>query len=293
MSSITNNVDLNINSSLSDSQEQTISNIKNLQQIETDLYNSLENSLSTNSLSNEEKENIINKINEVSVMRTNLFNSLTTSYSFYETNLTTSQNVLNDQIIALNAVNSQLNSLKNKMKLIIEKNTNKRRLIEINTYYSKEYNAYSQVMKYILFICVPILILSILSNKNILPDNIYNLLVIIILVVGIIVIIRKLWDIAIRDSINFDEYNWHFNPSDYTSSTSTSSSSNSSSSTTTTTTSPCVGAACCSTTQLYDDTLNLCVPIPTSSSSQTIMPDDGTTFVATTSSTTNVSSSTS
>ena len=174
-----NNVSLDM-SSLSDSEEQTIANIENLQKIETDLYNTLENNLNNNILTQEEQENIINKINEVSTMRINLFNSLTSSYSFYQSNVSSSNSVLNNQIASLNIANEQLNSLKIRLNKIMNKNINNRRLIEINTYYGKQYDAYSSVMKYILIICVPILILSILSNKNIIPENIYSLLVIII-----------------------------------------------------------------------------------------------------------------
>ena len=177
-----NNVSLDM-SSLSDSEEQTIANIENLQKIETDLYNTLENNLNNNILTQEEQENIINKINEVSTMRINLFNSLTSSYSFYQSNVSSSNSVLNNQIASLNIANEQLNSLKIRLNKIMNKNINNRRLIEINTYYGKQYDAYSSVMKYILIICVPILILSILSNKNIIPENIYSLLVIIILVI--------------------------------------------------------------------------------------------------------------
>jgi len=268
-----NNVSLDM-SSLSDSEEQTIANIQNLQQIETDLYNTLENNLNNNMLTQEEQENIINKINEVSTMRINLFNTLTSSYSFYQSNVTSSNSVLNNQIMALNIANEQLNSLKTRLNKIMNKNINNRRLIEINTYYGKQYDAYSSVMKYILYICVPILILSILSNKNIIPENIYNLLVIIILIIGFIIVIRKVADISLRDNMNFDEYQWSFNPS-FTpgSSTNTNASTDTSSKS-----NLCVGALCCSDVEMFDDSLNLCVPMQQSNSSYSIQPSSSSPF---------------
>jgi hypothetical protein len=258
-----NNVPLDM-SSLSDSEEQTVSNIQNLQQIETDLYNTLENNLNNNMLTQQQQENIINKINEVSTMRLNLFNTLTSSYSFYQSNLTSSNSVLNNQITALNIANQQLNSLKIRLDKLMNKNINNRRLIEINTYYGKQYDAYSSVMKYILIICVPILILSILSSKNIIPENIYNLLVIIILIIGFVIVIRKVSDISLRDKMNFDEYEWSFNPSFTPGSSKIKDASNTSSSSTS---NLCVGALCCNDAEMFDETLNLCVPIQQSNNS--------------------------
>lgn len=272
--SLNNSINLNT-STLTDSEEQTISNIQNLQEIETGLYNTLESNLTNGMLTEEEQQNIINKINEVSTMRINLYNSLTSSYSFYQTNVASARNVLNNQLTALNIANQQLNSLKNRMNYIVSKNQNKRRLIQINTYYGKQYDAYSSVMKYILLICVPILILSLLSSKDFIPENIYNFLVIIILVIGFIILIRKIWDIYLRDTMNFDEYQWPFKPSFTPGSGSTSTTST----TTTTSTTPCVGSLCCSDTEMYDQTLNQCIPIPaTSTTSQVVATDAGTIF---------------
>jgi len=174
------NSNINLNNNLSETEEQTIENIKKLQNIELDLYKSLETNLNNNVLTEQEKENMVNKINEVSIIRINLFNSLISTYSFYENNVLTSQTVLNNQITALKLADDQLKYLKIRMNEILGENKTNRRLIQINTYYGKQYDAYASVMKYILLFCIPILILSILANKKIIPENIYNGLVIFI-----------------------------------------------------------------------------------------------------------------
>jgi len=263
--SINSNINLNtqvLDNNLSETQEQTIENIKKLQNIELDLYKSLETNLNNNILTEQEKENMINKINEVSIIRINLFNSLISTYSFYENNVLTSQTVLNNQITALKLADDELKFLKIRMNEILGENKKNRRLIQINTYYGKQYDAYASVMKYILLFCIPILILSILANKKIIPENIYNGLVIFILVISFIIIIFKLWDISLRDNMNFDEYNWRFTPPKTTNSTV--SRTDTTSSTRTTNEEPCVGSLCCSSSQTYNETLNLCVPIPIS-----------------------------
>jgi hypothetical protein len=201
-------------------------------------------------------------------MRINLFESLTSSYSFYETNLTNSNNVLNNQIVALKIANEQLNTLKKRMKLVMDKNANKRRLIQINTYYGKQYDAYSQVMKYIFIVTLILLVLTVFANKEWIPRNIYTFLVILILFIGFIYIISKVWDIYLRDNMNFDEYNWNFSPSFSSSTLSSLSSSTSSSSTSSSSVQnslTCVGSACCSSSELFDESQNLCVPTPSNS----------------------------
>jgi hypothetical protein len=263
--SINSNINLNtqvLDNNLSETQEQTIENIKKLQNIELDLYKSLETNLNNNILTEQEKENMINKINEVSIIRINLFNSLISTYSFYENNVLTSQTVLNNQITALKLADDELKFLKIRMNEILGENKKNRRLIQINTYYGKQYDAYASVMKYILLFCIPILILSILANKKIIPENIYNGLVIFILVISFIIIIFKLWDISLRDNMNFDEYNWRFTPPKTTNSKV--SRTDTTSSTRTTNEEPCVGSLCCSSSQTYNETLNLCVPMPIS-----------------------------
>jgi hypothetical protein len=258
------NSNINLNNNLSETEEQTIENIKKLQNIELDLYKSLETNLNNNVLTEQEKENMVNKINEVSIIRINLFNSLISTYSFYENNVLTSQTVLNNQITALKLADDQLKYLKIRMNEILGENKTNRRLIQINTYYGKQYDAYASVMKYILLFCIPILILSILANKKIIPENIYNGLVIFILVISFIIIIYKLWDISLRDNMNFDEYNWRFTPPTDTNSTTSRIDTTTSSSTTNEEVEPCVGSLCCSSSQIYNETLNLCIPMPVS-----------------------------
>ena len=70
---MTDNSDL---STMEERNEQTLSDIKNLQQIEQELYNSLETSANNNSLTEDQKTQMINKINQISQMRINLYANL-------------------------------------------------------------------------------------------------------------------------------------------------------------------------------------------------------------------------
>ena len=103
---------------------------------------------------------------------------------------------------------------------------------------------------------VPILILAILHNKGILPTNFYYILIAIIALIGGIFIWRIVFSIVLRDRMNYQAYDWYFDPSTAPTSTTTS------------TKDPweisskfggCVGDACCSDGLVYDSSLNQCI----------------------------------
>ena len=240
--------------SLQERNQQVLNNISQLQTQEKALYDSLEDV----SLSTEQKQQIINRINEISQMRMNLYAGLKDMYSYYQQNVSASRSTLGQSIAAVDVLENELNQAKIRMNLIEDQKYNKLRLVEINTYFGKRYNAHSKLMKTIVFICIPVIILAVLANKGILPSNIYKLLVVIILVVGAILIGLQLIDMSNRDDMNWDEYNWYFDkskaPSDTTEGTA--------SDPWGTASVVCVGSACCYDGSTYDDQKNICVPNP-------------------------------
>ena len=68
-------------------------------------------------------------------------------------------------------------------------------------------------MKIIIILCIPLLILAILTKKNVISGNIGVILTGIIIAIGLLFVFRKIYDITMRDNMNFDEYNWFFDPS--------------------------------------------------------------------------------
>ena len=239
--------------SLQERNQQVLNSISQLQTQEKDLYSSLEDV----NLTSEQKKMIINRINEISQIRINLYSGLKDMFSFFKNNVSTSRDTLGQTMEAVDILENELNQSKKKINLIEDQKNNKLRLVQINTYFGKRYNAHSKLMKTIVILCIPILILSILANNGILPSNIYGLLVIIILVIGCIIISLQLIDISNRSNMNWDEYAWYFNEDDApTDSTDGSSSSDPWGSITRT----CVGEDCCYDGSTYDSERNICVP---------------------------------
>jgi len=253
---------------ISQNNEQILNDIQSLQQMEQNLFNSLE----TNpNLSSQQQQQIVEKMNQLSTMRINLYQTLNGVNNFFQNALQSSVGTLKEQTIAISIVESELNESKKRLKLLENDKNDKIRLVEINNYYGDKYQEHSQMMKIIIFTLVPIIILAILYNKRILPQNIYYGLVSFITVIGLFFGIRCYVSILMRDTMNYQEYDWYFDaataPGPPTSTSSSDPWKSSGGGT-------CVGEYCCSSNATYDASLNICVlnstssiSIPTSASS--------------------------
>jgi hypothetical protein len=118
-------------------------------------------------------------------------------------------------------------------------------------------------MKIVVFTLIPVIVLTILNKKSILPNMIYYILLVIVSLIGAFFFWNRFASIIMRDNMNYQEYNWYFDPN------STTTTSNS------TTTDPwagesssygtCVGDSCCSPGLTYDASMNQCVSATTES----------------------------
>ena len=158
-----------------------------------------------------EQEKIIQKINELSEMRISLFKNMTNMYGNMQDNVANSRTDLVDQMTVVGVVEGELDNAKANLNKLTNAKNNKMRMTEINTYYGKRYSAHAGVMKILIMICIPLLILAILKKKSLIPSRIANGVSGFIIIVGAIILIRRIWDLSRRDNMNYDEYNWVFN----------------------------------------------------------------------------------
>ena len=192
---------------LTERRDQIIEHIRQLQRIEQDLTNQL----NVVGLTDADRLSILTKINEISQMRIDLYRIINDMYSYYQDNVSHTRDILSDQLAAIAIIETELNDNRKRLNMLNEQKNNKVKLVQINTYYGKYYNAHKQIMVTIFIICLPILILTILGNMGILPNNLYALLIMIIIIIGSISIGYQIIDLSNRDNMNFDEYNWKFN----------------------------------------------------------------------------------
>jgi len=238
----------------SNNNEEILDDIQKLQEMEQTLFNNLE---TNTNLSRQQKEEIVDKINQLSTMRINLYNTLSGINNFSQNALATSIGSLMEQTSAIGVIENELNRSKARLELLEVEKNNKIRLVQINEYYGEKYNEHANLMKIIIFTLIPIIIITILFNKNILPSNIYYILLIIIGFIGGFCFWWRYASIILRDNMNYNEYDWGFNPA--SAPTSTTSGSDSDPWVSNIKLGTCVGEFCCADDQMYDTNLNKCV----------------------------------
>lgn len=141
-----------------------------------------------------------------------------------------------------------------------EDNSNKRRMAQINTYYTRNYEANTEVMKNIIFISVALIILAILRNKELIPSSISTLGIIFVLMLGGVVIGSQVFDIIRRNDHDFDKYDWTFNEKEQNDKkfiqTDTANLSELGMGM-----APCFGSSCCDSGTRWDETTKKCIPL--------------------------------
>lgn len=185
-----------------------IGDIQNLQNIELDLYDTLEKGVANNTLTAAEKRTIIDQINKVSDMRVKMFANLNNLNQHYQGSVASGGSVIQNQITALNIVETELQQSADTLKLLNNDKNNMQRMVEINTYYGEKYADHKSIMKTVVFFCIPIILLTILANMGFLPRSIYAFLLIILCVAAIVIVGAKLVKSLSHDNMNYQEYVW-------------------------------------------------------------------------------------
>lgn len=233
--------------------EQILNDIKSLQRMEQQLFNKLE---STPNLSTKEQKPIIDKMNQLSNMRINLYKTLSGINQYHGSALESSIDTLKEQRVAVGIVEKELNRAKSRLQLLEEEKNNQIRLVEINNYYGEKYEEHTQLMKIVIFTLIPVILFAYLNNANILPNVIYYILLTIVGFIGAYYFWLRFNSIVMRDNMNYQTYDWQFNPTEAPKGNSSVS------------VDPwdrgvnmgtCIGSSCCSSDMVYDDTIDKCV----------------------------------
>ena len=243
---------MSVQPNVAQNNEQILSDIQSLQIMEQKLFNNLE---TNTSLTYQQQQQIVEKMNQLSTMRINLYQTLSGVNNFFEGALTSSIGTLKEQAVAIGIVEIELNKAKKRLELLESEKNNKIRLIEINDYYGDKYAEHSQLMKIIIFTLIPVIIFAFLNNKGLLPNSIYYILVVIISIIGAYFIWKRFASIIMRDNMNYQEYNWYFDPNSAPTSTS---GNNNDPWLSQSMPGTCVGRFCCSNGQKWDSSLNQC-----------------------------------
>ena len=231
--------------------EQILNDIQTLQSMEQQLFSNLE---TNTNLTYDEQMQIIQKMNQLSSMRVNLYKTVGSVNNYFQNALTSSQGTLKEQTAAISIIEEELNKSKRRLEMLQEEKNNKIRLVEINDYYGSKYAEHGSLMKIIIFTLVPVIILAVLNTKGILPNTIYYILLGIVSVIGAVFFWKTMASILTRDAMNYNEYNWYFDPDAAPSD----GGSDDNPWITNKLPGTCVGEACCSDGQIWDSDLDQC-----------------------------------
>lgn len=237
-----------------------LNNIKELQEIEKKMFLALENK----NLNEREKRKLVTDINNVSNLRNDLYSHLNDINESYNNVYESTSDVLKQQQNAIVIVEKELNNSKLKLQSLKDEKNNKMRMVQINQYYNEQYTEHANLLKLLIMVFVPIIIISILRNKGMIPMNIYMGLLVIITFLGSIKIIKKYISIMMRSKLNYQDYDWYFDKKSAPKNDKNSSDGNyedpwKSSKAATNYLSSCVGEECCGDNQTYDASINQCI----------------------------------
>jgi len=188
--------------------ERTLDNIKELQTVEEGIYSKLDQK----NLKDNEQETTLDELKSVSKVRASLFNDLLSNYENLRKRVISKRakpGVALSEVIGNenDAVSSDIGLLKSAM-------DNKQRMVEINTYYGKQYNAYTGVATMLLYTFIATFAVAILKSRSIINTTITNILLFIILVISGVIVFFRVSDIFQRNNMNYDKYDWPDMPSD-------------------------------------------------------------------------------
>ena len=193
------------------SADEIMATLTQLQEMEQALHQQV---VDNPNLSTQEYTKLVKSINDLSDVRVKLYGALSALYGSTQGAVNSSRTDLVSQYTMANIVNTELKDAKARLDELKSLKNNKMRMVEINTYFGKRYQATSALMKLIIFISVPLLFLAILKKTGVIPDGISNVLMGITLALGAVLLARQTWDYWTRSNMNFDEYDWKFQSPD-------------------------------------------------------------------------------
>ena len=193
---------------LSASQDQLLTSIQQLQAAQRENMNEYASAQTDNA-----RTRIMAKMKKNEALRANLLASAS-DVNLVQTKGADNAQTQDDHIKKiLKFAEDQLKTQLEQLEALQESHDGKKRMIEINTYYGKRFMAQAGVMKIFIYMCIPVLILAILTNTGLFPSYIAGFMIVAIVVVGVVYIYAAVHDINRRDNRNFDEYTWEFDPS--------------------------------------------------------------------------------
>lgn len=193
---------------LSTSQQQLLKSVQQLQDAQKELINKY--TVASDPI---ERKKIADEMSKNETLRSNLLSSAGNIALVQNQQIANKRDTAKELAVLVDLAEQELKDLRERMDVIQSNRAGKERMIELNTYYGKRFMAQAGVMKIFIYMCIPVLILAILANMELLPNYVAGFMIIASIVIGIVYLYSAVHDINRRDKMNFDEYTWEFDPS--------------------------------------------------------------------------------
>ena len=190
-------------SDLIDGVQDTLTNIQNIQSLESEIYNKLSTS---HNLTLNESTKLFGELKDLSAIKLNLYDSIRDIYDISLDTMTYSTQTVREQIAAIKIVDQELKHSAKRMNELNDNNIKKMRMIEINKYYEERYNNHAGFIKYLIIFIITLLFIYILHKKFWINDNIYKILLFIVILIGFIVLSRYYYKMMFRSNMEYQEY---------------------------------------------------------------------------------------
>lgn len=195
------------------STEEMIEKISKLQDLENQKYNDLNVLLASNPTPDNiaQQKVLINDITQLTQIRSSLFDTLLLhAQNNVKMNDTMSAGV-QDKHTIVTLKENDLSARKAAIAALNQETENTQRMVDINVYYKKQYEARVIIMKYIVLLCFLVIFFIVLMNLGWLPQEMVIVLIVIIIFAGGLYIGSLVYDAYKRSNMNYDEYSWGFN----------------------------------------------------------------------------------
>ena len=251
--------------------QELMNEISQLQKTEEQLYKILSRNAENvalgrgTAMTDSEINSITSQINSLTSGRVTLYNALSKYYKHEVVLEKSVQKSIDQQTETLSILERELNKAKQNLAKLEDDKYNQLKMIEINSYFSKQYDAHIKLMRLVTIVglcMLGTLLLNYFGPLKAAARPLFN----VVLIVGVLLIIKVIIDMYLRRNDNYDEYTWPSAPTTDAGVTQAN-------------TKPqfpvdisgvdipfCYGANCCSTGTVWDDNSYTCV-LDTSTSS--------------------------
>lgn len=200
---------------LAEKHENTIKQIKELQELERYMFANLQGINKSSPDANEQEERIRRRIQELVTIRQNLFGKLRGMYTSTQINVTRSREDLADQIAVGKTMEDELKNTEEQLEVLRAERANKMKMVEIGQYEYERYNELRGIMKNIVYGIFIVLIISFLMRQPWFPRIVGVALIALVIAGTMITVAGRIYYNMRRNDRNYQrldqEYGGRFN----------------------------------------------------------------------------------